>query len=940
MPLAAQPTIAQVTTDAANGTYPAGSEINITVSFSEAVTMASNTSLNILLETGSFDRSISIATISGQESVSEKYVVQSGDASDDLTVSLITLVSSDGKPASITGDVSGQALTDASIPSGKNLANLHDIRVDGAAPSAPTGVSAAAGEGSVTLTWNQNSEGDLSQYFVYAGTNYPDTKVATLTGVGDTTAILKAASAEDPLTADVTYYFHITATDTFSQESTSSQIVSATPYLTPVRQEVNDVSTPDSDWWNSTSQFTGTWLKFQDNGTLTYECAIGSSTESLDDVAPWTYVDTDTQATLLGLSLTEGATYTFSVRGTDNTSRSDIGTSDGFTVDVTAPTSGVVYDGPGDDIDYTATTDSIAANWGWFSDGLSGIKEYKYSLYRTDTILPLLDRLSSGLSTAVTLDTTLTEGKRYRFAVIAIDSAGNISTSVKSNGVSVDLTPPSAGTVVDIHRSQLSVLDTDDRDWSTDSTELAALWYGFSDGFSGIDIYQVAVGDSSDAADIAGWSNVGDNGTVTEALSYAALQGLDLTDATTYTFFVRAVDYAGNVSDSSFTDGITVDLSLPKVAKVSPDTTSLLGLTDTTEIDFKFTEALASVSLTITPKHTPEVSFKTTLSDSVLNVAIFPSIVSHDTLTFLFTGLTDLRDLVTDTVRMEFHAQLLGDFDDNLRVDISDITTFAAAWPSTDIAPVTGNPPFFFPAPDGKSDLRDALAFARMWRWSNETNVASSRAVSQIGEPLQVAITESGFSVTLPRGAQSGELAVQPDGNSVRLLNPEASESGLFFSARSGDGNRLLVNFALFESSGAEKETKLSFSLDGTRHGEIHLKTTFYDKSRQIISSGAVTLFDTPLPTTFALHQNSPNPFNPVTEIAYDVPERSHVEIVVYDLLGRRVRTIVDEERAAGFHSALWSGTDDTGRPIASGTFILRMRSGAFTEVRKMVVLR
>jgi hypothetical protein len=106
------------------------------------------------------------------------------------------------------------------------------------------------------------------------------------------------------------------------------------------------------------------------------------------------------------------------------------------------------------------------------------------------------------------------------------------------------------------------------------------------------------------------------------------------------------------------------------------------------------------------------------------------------------------------------------------------------------------------------------------------------------------------------------------------------------------------------------------------------------------MSSGSVTLFNSPLPTQFALHQNSPNPFNPVTTIAYDIPELTYVEIAIYDLLGRKVRTLVSKEISPGFHSAVWNGKDDRGRLIASGLFIVRMTSSSFMDVRKMLMLK
>ena len=66
-----------------------------------------------------------------------------------------------------------------------------------------------------------------------------------------------------------------------------------------------------------------------------------------------------------------------------------------------------------------------------------------------------------------------------------------------------------------------------------------------------------------------------------------------------------------------------------------------------------------------------------------------------------------------------------------------------------------------------------------------------------------------------------------------------------------------------------------------------------------------------PIPEDFGLAQNMPNPFNPSTTISYEVPESGAVKLVVYNLLGQQVRTLVNDTIEAGFHSVVWDGADD-----------------------------
>lgn len=79
--------------------------------------------------------------------------------------------------------------------------------------------------------------------------------------------------------------------------------------------------------------------------------------------------------------------------------------------------------------------------------------------------------------------------------------------------------------------------------------------------------------------------------------------------------------------------------------------------------------------------------------------------------------------------------------------------------------------------------------------------------------------------------------------------------------------------------------------------------------------------------TTFRLYENYPNPFNPSTRIEYELPGRTHVRLMVYDVLGRLVRTLVDAEQSSGRFSAIWDGTNDSGVQMASGMYLYRLEA-------------
>jgi len=103
-----------------------------------------------------------------------------------------------------------------------------------------------------------------------------------------------------------------------------------------------------------------------------------------------------------------------------------------------------------------------------------------------------------------------------------------------------------------------------------------------------------------------------------------------------------------------------------------------------------------------------------------------------------------------------------------------------------------------------------------------------------------------------------------------------------------------------------------------------------YDDTVAIIDETNINL-----PKFFTLSQSYPNPFNPTTTIEYALPEASHVTLDVYDILGREVEALVNEQQQAGYHSIIWNASDQT-----SGMYFYKIQAGDFTETKKMLLLK
>ena len=94
------------------------------------------------------------------------------------------------------------------------------------------------------------------------------------------------------------------------------------------------------------------------------------------------------------------------------------------------------------------------------------------------------------------------------------------------------------------------------------------------------------------------------------------------------------------------------------------------------------------------------------------------------------------------------------------------------------------------------------------------------------------------------------------------------------------------------------------------------------------------------IPKVYGLSQNYPNPFNPTTTIKYQLPEDTKVEITVYNILGQKVRTLVNEKKSAGYHSVIWDGKDDRNNTIGTGIYFYKISADNYSEIKKMLLMK
>ena len=101
------------------------------------------------------------------------------------------------------------------------------------------------------------------------------------------------------------------------------------------------------------------------------------------------------------------------------------------------------------------------------------------------------------------------------------------------------------------------------------------------------------------------------------------------------------------------------------------------------------------------------------------------------------------------------------------------------------------------------------------------------------------------------------------------------------------------------------------------------------------LSLVSVESFSNEIPTDYSLDQNYPNPFNPTTTIKYSIPEKSNVILKIYDILGSKVETLINEEKPAGTYELNWNAAN-----LSSGVYLYRLQAGSFVETKKMILMK
>ncbi len=558
--------------------------------------------------------------------------------------------------------------------------------------------------------------------------------------------------------------------------------------------------------------------------------------------------------------------------------------------------------------------------------------------------------------------TNLSSGQTYFYTVGSIDRSNNGPTESTESSfttlTTADITPP---------ETPLDLSGT------AGSEQVVLTWTANSElDLGGYNIYR-RTGEATEFSAIA--SRVTDTSYGDEGL----------TNGTAYGYQITAIDRETSPNESA----VTTELSLTPTLSAAPTTaTDLVVDGDALLPTFTFSNAepfSSGATLTYTIQISTQSNFSD-VTDSESGIAQSSGTTSWTTSRSLIDGQTyywrvravegSLTGPFTDTEEFTVSDTplLAGDFDDSGAVDFDDFFAFVDAFGQT----ADDFPDFDLngSGPGTSIDFDDFFAFVdafgttagksgALWAFAHRLDETARLRLVATGGPMTLAgaaglprdvvrlrvfvddvedLRSFGLVLTYDPAAVTFAEAHEGPGT---LLESKGGDAGLFQILDERPG-RLLIGNGLIRGtsvSGSGLLAELTFHLRDRRLAtdtRFDLQQAFLadgaDDVRRAMAVEAARL----RPTGFALSPAYPNPFNPSTHIDFALASDSVARLVVYDVLGRTVRSLVraDESLPAGFYSVSWDGRDAAGHAVGNGLYFYKLTTPAFSRTGKMMMLK
>ena len=401
----------------------------------------------------------------------------------------------------------------------------------------------------------------------------------------------------------------------------------------------------------------------------------------------------------------------------------------------------------------------------------------------------------------------------------------------------------------------------------------------------------------------------------------------------------------GEEGSLSSNKNIVIDNIAPTISDASAVDGSRFSVFFNFPIIFTTSEAVTGAKLNLQSKLGDSLTPSLNIDDPThVSVYLTPPFTSLDELTLTIYELTDYAGNTTNDLVYNYSISMISDWNMDGSIDAWDMTFLINAWSDKDyvneLGPTIGDVPNLKPVPDGKFDIMDAAVLIRMWHWNqNKSGKILARYINT-GKDLEYNNEDNTLSISIADNVNAVDFYLQypQDKISISQAANNTSDKEIVLTHSDSLRGEYIITAGYLEEM--DRSLQIPYLIKGREDVTITAIYRMFDKNSAVSKQGTQEITLKAIPQEFSLHQNYPNPFNPTTTINYDLPKNSRVSLVIYDIMGREVVSLLNKELTGGYHSTVWNTRDNNGIPVSAGVYLYQLQTDGFIKTKKMILLK